>query len=94
MSVRDLLTRRVHVGISSILVTLSTTVSVAVVSGALTVLEGWSPVGAFEIGLLAVAAAFLACAYYLIVSSTRKGDLSVVREDRAPYKSKGPRGAR
>ncbi|MEO8304549.1 MAG: DMT family transporter, partial [Betaproteobacteria bacterium] len=85
LSVRDLLTRRVHVGIPSILVTLSTTVSVTVFSGAFTLLEGWAPVGAFELGLLAVAAAFLATAYYLLVSSTRKGDLSLV----APFRYSG-----
>ena len=85
LSVRDLLTRRVHVGIPSILVTLSTTVAVTLLAGALALLEGWSPVGAFDLGLLAIAAAFLATAYFLIVSSTRKGDLSLI----APFRYSG-----
>ena len=85
LSVRDLLTRRVHIGIPSILVTLSTTVSVTLFSGVFTLIEGWSPIGSFELGLLAVAAVFLACAYYLIVSSMRKADLSLV----APFRYTG-----
>ena len=41
-----------------------------------------APFGAFEFGLLAVAAVFLSTAYYLIVVSTRRGDLSLV----APFR--------
>jgi drug/metabolite transporter (DMT)-like permease len=85
LSVRDLLTRRVHVGIPSILVTLSTTVAVTLLAGALALLEGWTPVGAFDLGLLAIAAVFLAAAYFLIVSSTRNGDLSLI----APFRYSG-----
>jgi len=85
LSVRDLLTRRVHVGIPSILVTLSTTVSVTLFAGAFALLEGWSPLSVFELGLLAIAAAFLATAYFLLVSSTRRGDLSLI----APFRYTG-----
>ena len=85
LSVRDLLTRRVHVRIPSILVTLSTTVSVTLLAGALALLEGWSPVGAVDLGLLAVSAVFLATAYFLTVNSMRRGDLSLV----APFRYSG-----
>ena len=85
LSVRDLLTRRVHVGIPSILVTLSTTVSVTLLAGALSLLEGWGPIRAFDFGLLAIAGVFLAIAYFLIVRSTRRGDLSLV----APFRYTG-----
>jgi drug/metabolite transporter (DMT)-like permease len=85
LSVRDLLTRRVHVRIPSILVTLSTTVSVTLLAGAFALLEGWSPVGTFDLGLLAVAAVFLAAAYFLTISSMRRGDLSLV----APFRYSG-----
>jgi drug/metabolite transporter (DMT)-like permease len=78
IAVRDLVTRRVHAGVPSILITLSNTVAVMLLAGALSLIEGWRPLRAFEIGLLAVAAAFLATAYYLIVTSTRRGDLSLV----------------
>lgn len=85
LSVRDLLTRRVHAGIPSILVTLSTTVAVTLLAGALSLLEGWGPLGLFDLGLLGAAAVFLAIAYYLIVASTRHGDLSHV----APFRYTG-----
>jgi drug/metabolite transporter (DMT)-like permease len=82
MSVRDLMMRRIDVGVPSILVTLSNTVVVTLLAGAVSLLEGWGPVGAGELGLLAVAAVFLATAYFLIVSSTRRGELSLV----APFR--------
>ena len=85
LSVRDLVTRRVHVGIPSILVALSNTVAVTLLAGALSLLQGWGPVGAFDLGLLAIAPVFLAIAYFLIVSSTRRGDLSLV----APFRYTG-----
>jgi drug/metabolite transporter (DMT)-like permease len=82
LSVRDIVTRRVHAGIPSILVTLSNTVAVTLLAGALSLVEGWRAFTAFEIGLLAVVAVFLSTAYYLIVISTRRGDLSLV----APFR--------
>ena len=82
---RDLVTRRVHVGILSIMVALSNTVAVTLLAGALSLLQGWGPVGAFDLGILAIATVFLAIAYFLIVSSTRRGDLSLV----APFRYTG-----
>lgn len=82
LSVRDLLTRKVHAGVRSILITLSNTVAVTSLAGVLSVLQGWRPFGPFELGLLAIAAAFLSTAYYLIVVSTRRGDLSLI----APFR--------
>jgi drug/metabolite transporter (DMT)-like permease len=82
LSVRDLLTRRVHARIPSILITLSNTFAVTLLAGGLSLIEGWRPFGAFELGLLAVAAIFLSAAYYLIVIGTRHGDLSLI----APFR--------
>ena len=82
LAVRDLVTRRVHAGVPSILITLSNTVAVTLLAGALSLFEGWRAFSAFEVGLLAVAAVFLSTAYYLIVVSTRRGDLSLI----APFR--------
>jgi drug/metabolite transporter (DMT)-like permease len=82
LSVRDLVTRRVHANVPSILITLSNMLAVALLSGGLSLLEGWQPFTAFELGLLAVAAVFLSAAYYLLVISTRRGDLSLI----APFR--------
>jgi drug/metabolite transporter (DMT)-like permease len=78
IAVRDLVTRRVPAGVPSILITVSNTVAVTVLAGGLSVVEGWRAFDAFEMGLLTVAAAFLAAAYYLIVIGTRRGDLSLI----------------
>jgi len=80
--VRDLVTRRVHAAVPSILVTLSNTVAVTLLAGGLTLFEGWRPFTGLELSLLAVVAVFLSSAYYLIVVSTRRGDLSLI----APFR--------
>ncbi len=82
MAVRDLVTRRVHASVPSILITVSNTIAVMLLAGGLSLLEGWRPLPAFETGLVAVAAVFLATAYYLLVISTRHGDLSLI----APFR--------
>jgi len=85
LAVRDLLTRRVHVGVSSTLLTLSTTAAMTVLAGALSLFEAWRPIGGFELALLAVAAVFLATGYYLIIGCTRYGEFSVT----APFRYSG-----
>jgi drug/metabolite transporter (DMT)-like permease len=82
LSVRDIVTRRVHAGVPSILVTLSNTVAVTLLAGGLSLFEGWRPFTGSELALLAVVAVFLSSAYYLIVISTRRGDLSLI----APFR--------
>lgn len=82
LSVRDIVTRRVHAHVPSILITLSNTVAVTLFAGGLSIFEGWRAFTAYEIGLLAVVAVFLSAAYYLIVVSTRHGDLSLI----APFR--------
>ncbi len=82
IAVRDLVTRRVHARVPSILITLSNTTAVMLLAGTLSLFGGWRVFSAFEVGLLAVAAVFLAAAYYLIVVSTRRGDLSLT----APFR--------
>lgn len=82
LSVRDLVTRRVPAGVPSILITLSNTFAVTLLAGGLSMVEGWRAFAAFEIGLLAVAAVFLSVAYFLLVFSTRHGDLSLI----APFR--------
>jgi len=82
LSVRDIVTRRVHAGVPSILVTLSNTVAVTLLAGGLSLFEEWRPFTGLELALLAVVAVFLSSAYYLIVISTRRGDLSLI----APFR--------
>ncbi|HSC98960.1 MAG TPA: DMT family transporter [Casimicrobiaceae bacterium] len=82
VALRDIVTRRVHHSVPSIVVTLSTTLMVTVLAGVLSLVEGWRTIAVRDLGMLAIAATSLACAYVLIVRSTRRGDLSVV----APFR--------
>jgi drug/metabolite transporter (DMT)-like permease len=82
---RDLMTRRIHAGIPSILITLSTAVAVTVVSGVSSLFQGWQPFGLFEFGLLALASVFLTGGYYFIINSMRHGEMTLV----APFRYSG-----
>lgn len=82
---RDLLTRRIGRGTPSILITLSTAIVVTLLSGALSVVQGWLPFGPREFGLLALAAALQSAAYVLIINSMREGEMSLI----APFRYTG-----
>ncbi|MGQ2978365.1 MAG: DMT family transporter [Polaromonas sp.] len=82
---RDLMTRRIHAGIPSILITLATAVAVTVVSGLSSLFQGWQPFGLFEFGLLALASVFLTGGYHLIVTSMRHGEMTLI----APFRYSG-----
>jgi drug/metabolite transporter (DMT)-like permease len=82
---RDLLTRRIPRGIPSILVTLSTAIAVTLLSGALSLIEGWRAFGPAQIALLGLASLFLAGGYYAIIDCMRHGEMSLV----APFRYTG-----
>ncbi len=82
---RDLMTPRIAHHIPSILITLSTAIAVTVVSGVVSVFEGWKPFGWFEFGLLALASMFLSSGYFFIITSMRHGEMSLV----APFRYSG-----
>lgn len=79
---RDTSTRYISPNVPSILITLATAVAVTVLSGVLSIAEGWKPLAWRELGLLAAASAFLGVGYYLLINSMRAGELSVV----APFR--------
>jgi len=84
-AVRDLLTRRIRGDVPAVLITLTTSIAVTVVAGALSLFDGWSAFGLRELGLLALAASFLMGAYGLIVDAMRHGEMSLV----APFRYTG-----
>lgn len=84
-ALRDLATRRIPAGIASMSITLSTAVTVTLLAGSVSLVQGWQTASWLSLGLLATASAFLACAYYLIILGTRAGDLSVI----APFRYTG-----
>jgi len=79
---RDLMTRSIDGGIPSIIITLATALAVTLLSGGLTLAADWQPVAPRELGLLAVAAGFLASGYFLLVQCMRAGDVSLT----APFR--------
>ncbi len=81
-SLRDLMTRRIHAGVPSILITLTTIVAVMLVSAALSATQVWQPIRAADLALLGVAAAFMASGYFLVVTSMRRGEMSLI----APFR--------
>jgi drug/metabolite transporter (DMT)-like permease len=82
---RDLMTPRIATHIPSILITLSTAIAVTVVSGVVSIFEGWKPFGWFELSLLALASVFLSSGYFFIITSMRHGEMSLV----APFRYSG-----
>jgi S-adenosylmethionine uptake transporter len=83
VTLRDLTVRRFSTRVSSLFVAFVTSV-VIMLTGALGVLvtRDWTPMAAAEMGLLALAAAFLFVGYYCSVASMRVGEVSVV----TPYR--------
>jgi drug/metabolite transporter (DMT)-like permease len=82
---RDLLTRRIPAHVPAVLISLSTAVSVAVLAGALSLLQDWQPVPASALLQLALAAVFLCSGYYTLILAMRSGDVSVI----APFRYSG-----
>jgi drug/metabolite transporter (DMT)-like permease len=82
---RDLMTRVIDRRVPSILITLSTAVSVSLLSGALSLLQGWQPMQWQQLALLATASLFLSAGYYLLIIAMREGEMSVI----APFRYTG-----
>lgn len=79
---RDLITRQIALTVPSILITLTTSTAVVLLTGPWSLLQGWEPVNAGQLGLLAGASVFLSAAYYMVIVGMRSGELSLV----APFR--------
>ncbi len=86
---RDLLTRKIPGGVNAMVITLSTAISVTGLAALVVVFQGWQPFDARQLGLLALAAGFLAAGYYFIIQASRQGEFSVI----APFRYAGLLGA-
>ena len=84
-AVRDTLTRTIPTSVPSVLITVSTALAVTLLSGLLSIPQGWKPVEASHLALLAVAAVFLGAGYYLLINAMRAGEMSVI----APFRYSG-----
>lgn len=79
---RDLLTRRIDPAIPSIVITMATALAVTLLAGGLSAVQGWKPFTAPELGWLALASAFLASGYFLLIQCMRQGEVSLT----APFR--------
>jgi drug/metabolite transporter (DMT)-like permease len=78
MTARDLITRHIHTGIPSGVVTLVSIAVVGLISFAGAFVETWKPVDLMSIVYLLASAALVAGANYAIIRALRLGEMSVV----------------
>lgn len=84
-ALRDMVTRRIAPGVPSLAVTLATALAVTALAAAVSLGQGWVPMGTAELAVVATAAVFLAAGYHLVIQATRTGELSAV----APFRYSG-----
>ena len=84
-AIRDVSTRSISSHIPSILITLSTAITVTISSGVLSIFEGWTPPSLIQLLWLAISAVFLSLGHYLLIRSSRAGEMSVI----APFRYVG-----
>jgi drug/metabolite transporter (DMT)-like permease len=76
---RDIFVRFLPVGIPTLVVSFSTALMVAVVSGGWSLVEGWRPISGGDLGLIVASSLLLAMGYQLIVVALRSGgEFSVI----------------
>jgi S-adenosylmethionine uptake transporter len=78
MTARDLITRHIHTGIPSGVVTLVTTAVVGLISFAGVFIETWKPVSLTQAAYLVGAACLVATANYTLIRALRLGEISVI----------------
>lgn len=80
---RDLVTRRIPKEVPSMLVSAATAASVTLLGGVfMLAFEGWQPLPADSVGLLAIASVVLIGGYQFVIMAMREGDISFV----APFR--------
>ncbi len=84
-ALRDVVTLRIPRDIPTLGITLATAVTVTLVALALAGLQGWMPMNLPQLACLALAAVFLASAYFFVIQATRAAEPAVV----APFRYSG-----
>jgi drug/metabolite transporter (DMT)-like permease len=77
-AMRDVVTRRIPVGVPSVLITALSAVVLTAGTGVLAFYEGWRPIPATVLLSMAAASVMVTGAMYLLVVSTRIGEASVI----------------
>ena len=79
---RDIITRRLDVGIPSILISFLAAAGSVIVGAIMGLFEQWSPMAFYDVGMLAISAAFVATGHFLIVVAFRDVDVAAI----APFR--------
>jgi S-adenosylmethionine uptake transporter len=82
LAVRDIVTRRIPVHVPSQIVALANALFVTAGGAVLMLFEGYTPVTAWQVAVLAIAALFLGLGYVFMVLTLRTGELSAT----APFR--------
>ncbi|MEM8812612.1 MAG: DMT family transporter [Pseudomonadota bacterium] len=82
LTLRDLATRSIPKGISTLSITFSTTLCVTAMAIALGWFETWSMPDWRQLGMIGAASAFLMIGYFFIIIAMRSGDVSAI----APFR--------
>ena len=82
---RDAVTRVIPKSVPSLLITLSTVLAVCLLSGVLSLFQGWRPFNAQNLALLAAASVLLSAGYFLLIRAMRAGEMSLI----APFRYTG-----
>jgi len=75
---RDVYTRQIPPRVPSVIVSFAAAGTITATALSVTTAQGWQPVSATELTLLAAASAFLAASYFLTIVAMRLADVSVV----------------
>jgi drug/metabolite transporter (DMT)-like permease len=76
-AMRDVATRRISREIPTTLIALAMALAVTICTGAVTFVQGWVPVDARQLALLALAAVMVGFGYTLVVKAMRQGEVSL-----------------
>ncbi len=81
-SLRDFLTRFIAPGIPSVVIAIASAIGLSVLSGIVSIFQGWKPVHLEHVALLFAAGACVSGAFYMLIRSMRVGEMSVI----APFR--------
>jgi drug/metabolite transporter (DMT)-like permease len=79
---RDIITRKLDPGIPSIVISFMAAVGSAAIGSLMGLFEEWRPMALYDVGMLAISAAFVATGHYLIVIAFRGVDVAAI----APFR--------
>ena len=79
---RDIITRKLDPGIPSIVISFIAAAGSAIIGSVMGLFEEWRPMALYDVGMLAISAAFVATGHFLIVIAFRGVDVAAI----APFR--------